>query len=246
MSEEVKGIKFYRLESEVEGDETLKGSLGASDVDGNFYYLREMLISSAYTAEYSVEEADGTETTTAELVLTRVNGKELHVNMTPFLPNFEEYDLQTAYDPTLGELELMLYKDDELVTVNRINGLVTDANFKQEFDNAVDFEVIKRVLSDDTIKGIGTKDQILGVNPLYINGQMRPAVSYVDVTIENKLPEYAQVGEYYVVKDFNNEYGKLYPYSAIKKIQKDLDADALLQFNTSSADTSNIGWRIPC
>ena len=51
--EEVNGIKFFRRVSEVSGDTTLNGSLEGRDVDDNFYYLREMLIDSAYTAEYT-------------------------------------------------------------------------------------------------------------------------------------------------------------------------------------------------
>lgn len=246
MSEEIKGIKFFRLESEVEGDETLNGSLGASDVDGNFYYLREMLIASAWTAEYNVELENGEIETTAEMVLERVNGKSLHIDMTPFLPNFEEYEIQTEYDPTLGVIRLSLLKDDEVVTVNTINGIITEDNFKHAFDDATDFAVIKRVLSDDTIKGLGTKDQLLGVSPLYINGQMKPCKSYIDITeADASLPE-GETGDMYVVKDFSDEYGKLYPYAAVKKIQLDLDADAQRKYVQYSADTSNIGWRIPC
>lgn len=247
MSEEIKGIKFFRKVSEVDGDVTLNGSLGANDVDNNFYYLREMLISSAYTAEYSIEQESGEIEKSAELVLLRVNGKELHIDLTPFLPNIEEYDIQTSYDPTIGELQLELYKDGDIVSVSTINGIVTQENFKHWLDNSMEEEVISRVLSDNTIKGLGTKDQLLGIHPLYINGQLRPAKEYIDITTEgSELPMDASVGDTYLVKDYSDEYGKLYPYSAIKKIQLDLDTEAYEQFSRYSGDTTNIGWRIPC
>ena len=206
-----------------------------------------MLISSAYTAEYSIEQESGEIEKSAELVLLRVNGKELHIDLTPFLPNIEEYDIQTSYDPTIGELQLELYKDGDIVSVSTINGIVTQENFKHWLDNSIEEEVISRVLSDNTIKGLGTKDQLLGIHPLYINGQLRPAKEYIDITTEgSELPMDASVGNTYLVKDYSDEYGKLYPYSAIKKIQLDLDTEAYEQFSRYSGNTTNIGWRIPC
>ena len=245
--EEVNGIKFFRRVSEVSGDTTLNGSLEGRDVDDNFYYLREMLIDSAYTAEYTLENESGGTETTAELVLVRVNNeKEIHIDMTPFLPNIVEYTIETEYDKTKGEISLHLMKDDVEVKSCTFNGLITDKNFKYELDNVLEDNVITKVLSDNTIEGFGTKDQVLGLSPLFYTGQYSPAISYIDLTkSDSSLPTGNTKGDRYIVREYDYTYGYLYPYKAIKVIQKDLDAESLKRFNEYSAKTSTLGWRIP-
>ena len=215
--EEVNGIKFFRRVSEVSGDTTLNGSLEGRDVDDNFYYLREMLIDSAYTAEYTLENESGGTETTAELVLVRVNNeKEIHIDMTPFLPNIVEYTIETEYDKTKGEISLHLMKDDVEVKSCTFNGLITDKNFKYELDNVLEDNVITKVLSDNTIEGFGTKDQVLGLSPLFYTGQYSPAISYIDLTkSDSSLPTGNTKGDRYIVREYDYTYGYLYPYKAI-------------------------------
>ena len=86
--------------------------------------------------------------------------------------------------------------------------------------------------TDGTIDGNGSTLHPLSISRGSRTGQYSPCKSIVDTTNGEKLPEEPVLGERYITKETISKYGKLYPYDAVWKIQKDL-RDA------------NYGWRVP-
>ena len=94
-------------------------------------------------------------------------------------------------------------------------------------------EVVSVVCSTDgTIDGNGSILHPLSISRGSRTGQYSPCKSIIDVVSGDKLPEQPSINERYITRETVSKYGKLYPYDAVWKIQKDLEA-------------ANYSWRVP-
>lgn len=86
--------------------------------------------------------------------------------------------------------------------------------------------------TDGTIDGNGSAAHPLSISRGSRTGQYSACKEIIDVIEGEKLPENPSLGERYITREEINKSGKLYPYDAVWKIAKDLEA-------------ANYGWRIP-
>lgn len=86
--------------------------------------------------------------------------------------------------------------------------------------------------TDGTIDGNGSTAHPLSISRSSRTGQYSACKEIIDVVNGEKLPEEPVLGERYITRESINGSGKLYPYDAVWKIAKDLEA-------------ANYGWRIP-
>lgn len=86
--------------------------------------------------------------------------------------------------------------------------------------------------TDGTIDGNGSTMHPLSISRGSRTGQYAPCKYIIDTRDGEKLPEEPSLGDRYITIETISKYGKLYPYDAVWKIQKDLQR-------------ANYGWRIP-
>lgn len=202
-----KGLFFYKLISPYTEDVTKNCKLTINEIDSNFLALKDADIK---TAEF--DEA------TNFLVLTRNNGEKLAVDLSPLLDGAVK-KLSVSYDITTGKI-VIRYGDE----VTTIDGLVTEMTLEE----------CKKVITDGTILGNGTSGAPLGIDPLELTGQYKPAISFIDMTTDpaGELPAENALGDRYVTLEKRNRAGYLYDFTAVQQIEQYLNM-------------LNNGWRIP-
>lgn len=220
------GIYYYKLISEYPNDVTKNCKLTVNEIDNNFKVLKDEDIKSA--------ELDKD---TSSVILTRNNGDKLVVDLTPILSG-SVYDLEVVYEnPSSGDTGSCkgasiyitystLTENDEKATVTvPITGLVTTENLNTILGGGL----LTKVISDGTLTGEGTLNSPLGIKGTELN---RPAVKLIDKTKGELLPETFTKGTRYITKEYVSDFGFLYNYDAVLKIQEKLDSEGK-------------GWRIP-
>lgn len=211
------GIYYYKLVSGYDNDVTKNCKLTVNEIDSNFFNLKSVDIKEFHLEDYN-------------LVLTRNNGERLVVDIKPLFdaivfPDPEEIDfpkLNVEYDKEQGVIIISHGdKEDERFV---IEGLITEDNL----DTAVNLRT--RVIHDGTLKGNGTLTSPLGLSSVEKTGYYKPAIKIIDTTHGESLPEDKTVGDRYLTFEKKSEYGYLYQFDAVKKIQESLE------------DTE---WRVP-
>lgn len=221
-----KGLYFYKLISPYEEDVTKNCRLTINEIDSNFLSLKDEDIKSAELDEV-----------TKSVILTRNNGDKLVVDLTPILSG-AVYDLEVVYEnPSEKEsgscnganvyVTYSILTEDDVKVTKRvpITGLVTTDNINDVLGGGL----LSRVISDGSLTGDGTIDSPLGIS---LTEKNRPAVKLIDKTIGEELPETFTYGTRYITKEYISEYGYLYNFYAVNKIQERLNAEGK-------------GWRIP-
>lgn len=202
-----KGLFFYKLISPYTEDVTKNCKLTINEIDSNFLVLKDADIKKS---EFDEE--------TNFLVLTRNNGETLAVDLSPLVDEAIK-KLSVSYDITTGKI-VIRYGDE----VTTIDGLVTEMTLEE----------CKKVITDGTILGNGTYGAPLGIDPLELTGQYKPAISFIDMTTEpaGELPAENVLGDRYVTLEKRNMAGYLYDFTAVQQIEQYLNM-------------LNNGWRIP-
>ena len=206
-----KGVTYYKLESDYPGDVTKYCGLSGVEIDANFHFLRGQDV-----RDVSFDSEKG------ELTITRVDGSQIIVEgvkseietkiETIVEKHFEEITLRgTYFDEDKMELHLVI-NDDEVV----IGG----------------FRAEKTVFSDDTLFGIGSDTDPLGVLRTIMTGFHLPAKGYVDMIAGEQLPSVVEKHDVYLSRENISSYGLLYNYEGVERIK------SILSGNLA-------GWRVP-
>ena len=204
----MKGLYYYKLESPYPEDVTKNCKLTVNEIDSNFVTLKDMDIKSA-----RVSEVDNT------IILERNNGDDITVDMNPLIGNSVK-DLNFNYDSTNGTITIV-YNNNTLV----IDGLVTKDN--------VDGTILTSVHSNSTLVGDGTTKSPLSISPIEQTSMFKGVERLYDLTssVNPCLPHPANLkkGDRFITYENVSDYGYLYDFRAVKRIQEDL----------------RNGWRIP-
>ena len=202
----MKGLYFYKLKSKYDEDVSKECKLTVNEIDHNFVTLKD-----ADIKDFAFDEESNI------VSLTRNNDEKLMVDLTPMVNGITR-DLKVDYDSVEGVITIDF--NGERVT---INGLITEDN--------VYSEAITEVITDGTLHGLGSKRIPLGLACVEKTGTFKPAIKLIDRTIGEFLPKpcHLRKGDRYVTYENVSDYGYLYNFNGVKKINEDLKH----------------GWRVP-
>lgn len=202
------GLYFYKLESPYPEDVTKNCKLTVNEIDSNFLTLKDMDIKSARASE-----GDNT------LILEKNNGDEIKVDLNPIIGNVTK-DLNVSYDSENGIITIV-YNDSCI----SIEGLVTKDNINDT--------ILTKVQTDSTLEGDGTVKEPLSISPVEQTSAYKAVEKLYDLTTSNQpcLPNPCNLkkGDRFLTYENVSDYGFLYNYRGVKRIQEDLKN----------------GWRVP-
>ena len=192
-----KKIIYYKLNSPYREDYTKNCGLVGSEIDQNFFNLKEM----------DIIRADW-DSSAREIVLTRVDGEEIRVKglYDTINADFKEFDF--SYNPNSGTL---------LVTTPlekfEIKGFFTDDKLA--------------MANDDTLVGDGCMSNPLGVASVARTGTYRPVNAIIDAvegeSTEITLNKLKPVkGDRFITVENIGKFGRLYDYNGVEKLMSDL------------------------
>ena len=186
---ELNGVKYFKLISQYPGDQTKNCGLVGSEIDRNFYFLRG-------------NDIDSIEIIGEELVLKKVNGEELRVDL------------------VIDEPE----KDRPEITFDNVTGKIT---FEYPNGDTTVVDGFAYYLSDiavgSTLDGTGRMSNPLGINPIEITGYYSPVNEYIDLTQEHaSLPSKGK-GYRILTKESADDFGLLYTRVGMNKISRYLE-----------------------
>lgn len=205
---ERKPITFYKLISPYSEDITKNCGLVGQEIDTNFLNLKNMDINNAYREGYNI-------------VLERNDGNKINVDLSPLISG-ATMDFSVAYDADNGTIIINHDGKQEV-----ISGLITENNIGDI--------AMTEVVSDSTLYGDGNYKSPLRISPVYETGMFAPVKRLIDLTDESQsLPSCNSniKGDRYLIRETTNDFGKLYDFNGVKRIQADLDVQGK-------------GWRIP-
>ena len=208
----INGIIYYKLDAETKGyvgDITKNCGLKGEEIDGNFNFLRG----------HDIETISFDES--GNMLITRYNGEVLKAIKAP---EPEKPDYAFAFDSKKGSLTIITPNGKEII----LDG----------FKTASDIDT--NVFHDFTLEGTGIETNPLKLSNIIKTGRYKPAIKLIDTTVTNEegeslnsLPKDKNAkNDRYVTKEKVSRFGKLYPLTGIREIQKRLEE-------------INSEWRIP-
>ena len=201
-----KGLYFYKLQSNYKEDVTKDCKLTINEIDHNFVTLKDAEIKDiAFDEESKV------------VSLIRNNEEELRLDLSTMVEGITT-NLEVDYDSVDGVITIS--HNGKTVTIDR---LITEDNLHSE--------VLTEVITDGTLSGLGTNGKPLGIAAVEKTGTFAPAIRLIDLTKGEFMPkpQHLVKGDRYVTYENVSDFGYLYNYAAVKKINEDLEH----------------GWRIP-
>ena len=126
----------------------------------------------------------------------------------------------------LGQPEFKFNEDEGVIVVTYPDG--TTSKMEGFLVEGKDI----RIATDSTLDGNGTIYNPLRISPVETTGTFAPADKYFDITDGSKMPKGEGKGYRIVTKEKIDNFGCLYPFSAVQKIQEELTA-------------SGSQWRVP-
>lgn len=231
-------LYYYKLQSEFPCDVSKQCKLTINEIDSNFYQLKKDDISAAtFVRGEDLSKSDGT------LVITRNNGEKIIVPIDTTINKNLTYDFNSsAIIGDKGGTDLTLnYKDDEGEHTLTIKDVLTA-------DNLIDIigsDILTKVITDNTLRGLGTMKSPLGLASIEKTGMLAPAIKVIDLTDGSMLPIDAEKGTRYVTKEKVNDYGYLYNGSGVEKIQELLDLEYDVNEINKEVDDRKYYWRVP-
>lgn len=242
---------FYKLVSpytDEQGrpiDQTLNCKLSINQIDSNFLTLKDFDIKTAeFVRGEDCKKADGT------LVITRNNGDKIIVPIDVSLCKNLTYDLNVSVADCekSGATLTISYKDDAkddegnpIIHTVKLENIITK-------DNLIDVlgsDVLTKVISDASLKGLGTMSSPLGIAGTEKTGMLAPAIKLLDLTDGSELPEDTKLGTRYVTKEYVNDYGYLYNGAGVEKISQILDNEYESKQIYKEVDGREYYWRVP-
>lgn len=198
-----KGLYFYKLVSPYSEDITKDCKLTINEIDSNFINLKDVDIKEVRTDNEK-----------KRLILTRNNEEELVFDLSEMV----NHTLDVDFDSIDGVLTLE-YNGEKY----SIEGLITKDNLSKE--------ILTKVYSDCTLKGVGTPKNPLRLSDVYKTGYFKPVIDIVDTLGHDKIPhKNLKKGDRYLVRGEVHDYGLLYNFKTALYINKLLE---------------KTGWRVP-
>lgn len=231
------GLYYYKLISPYKEDVTKNCKLTVNEIDSNFLTLKDNDIKKAeFVRGEDCTKSDGT------LVITKNNDDKIIVPIDVTLCKNLAYDLQVSTGECASGATLSIsYKDDSGETSVTLDNIITA-------DNLIDVigsDVLTKVITDNTLKGLGTMSSPLGIAGVEKTGMLAPAIKMLDLTDGSKLPEKAAEGTRYVTREYVSDYGYLYNGSGVKKISDKLDYIYQKEQIYKEVEGRNFYWRVP-
>jgi hypothetical protein len=218
------GLYFYKLVSPYPEDVTKNCKLTITEIDSNFFNLKENDIK---TAEFIRNEKT--------LVLTRYNGEKLIV-----LLDDVTYNLDVKKDcGEKGTTLTITYDGKDGVKTVSVENILTMDNLM----DVIGSDILTKVITDGTLKGNGTMTNPLGIAGVERTGSLAPVKEVFDLTNGEKLPEKAKLGTRYITKEYVSDYGYLYNGAGVAKISDKLRKEFISE-NTKKED-ERYAWRVP-
>jgi uncharacterized protein (TIGR02145 family) len=195
--DKTKKIIYYKLNSPYTEDYTKNCGLVGTEIDQNFFNLKEMHIADAKWD--SVDK---------EIILTRVDGEEFRVKglYDTLEHDFGTFDFQ--YDKNLGVLTI-----ETPLAKYEVSGFFTDNKIT--------------LSSDETLSGDGCISNPLKVSSVAQTGTFKPVNCVVECLngekVENSLRKFNPVkGDRFITVEQISTFGKLYDYKGVQNLIKDL------------------------
>ena len=201
------GLYFYKLASPYADDVTKDCKLTVNEIDHNFVTLKGEDIE---TASFDSEKS--------RITLTRKNGETLTMDLSSMTEGMTT-NLDVTYDSIDGVI-ILAYNGGQVV----IDGLITKDNLSKE--------ILTKVCSDSTLNGLGTIGCPLRIAETEQTGMYKAAHKLINRINGESLPPVNNLvkGDRYVTLELFSDYGYLYNYDAVKRINEDL---------------KDCGWRVP-
>ena len=220
-------------------DVTKNCKLTINEIDSNFLTLKDYDIK---TAEFV--RGENCETNSGDtLVITRNNGEKIIVPMNTELCKNLTYDLDVSAEcgDESGTTLTINYKDDNGEHSMTIENIITSDNLQ----DVIGSDILTKVISDNTLIGLGTMRSPLGIAGVEKTGMLAPAINALDLTDGKKLPKYGEKGERHVTREYVSDYGYLYNGAGVKKIQSMLDKAYVDNEIDKEVDDRKYYWRVP-
>ena len=228
-------LYYYKLQSEFPCDVSKQCKLTINEIDSNFYQLKKDDISAAtYVRD---EDSKGT------LVLVRNNGDKIIVPIDTTIDKNLTYDFNASSEvgADKGTTLTITWKDDEGVEKStKIENIITS-------DNLIDVlgsDVLTKVITDSSLKGLGTMRSPLGISGVEKTGMLAPAIKVIDLTDGGELGV-AKKGTRYITKEYVSDYGYLYNGDGVNKIQGILDNEYQDKEIYKEVSDRKYYWRVP-
>ena len=231
------GLYYYKLVSEYPEDVTKNCKLTINEIDSNFKTLKDNDIKTAeFVRGEDCKKADGT------LVLTRNNGDKIIVPLDVSLCKNLAYDLNVAAeDCESGTTLTISYKDDEGEKSVTIENILTRDNIEE----VIGSDILTKVITDSSLKGLGTMRSPLGIAGVEKTGMLAPAIKMLDLTDGSQLPEVAKAGTRFVTREYVNDYGYLYNGAGVEKIGQILDEQYERDEIYKEVEGREYYWHVP-
>ena len=220
-------------------DVTKNCKLTINEIDSNFLTLKDYDIK---TAEFV--RGENCETNSGDtLVITRNNGEKIIVPMNTELCKNLTYDLDVSAEcgDESGTTLTINYKDDNGEHSMTIENIITSDNLR----DVIGSDVLTKVISDNTLIGLGTMRSPLGLAGVEKTGMLAPAIKMIDLLDGKKLPKVAKKGTRYVTREYVSDYGYLYNGAGVNKIQKILDNIYNDEEKFKEVSDRKYYWRVP-
>ena len=218
-------------------DQTLNCKLSINQIDSNFLTLKDFDIKTAeFVRDEDCNKAAGT------LVITRNNGDKIIVPLDVSLCKNLAYDLNVAAeDCESGTTLTISYKDDEGEKSVTIENILTRDNIEE----VIGSDILTKVITDSSLKGLGTMRSPLGIAGVEKTGMLAPAIKMLDLTDGSQLPEVAKSGTRFVTREYVNDYGYLYNGDGVEKIGQILDEQYERDEIYKEVESREYYWHVP-
>lgn len=199
-------LTFYKLESQYSGDTTKNCKLTMTELDSNFYGLKNETISG------------GTfDKDTNILKLVKYNGEEICIDITSSKQS-EKVEITTSGDTKTEATGVTDPSTDTEIIITPEP--LTSGDTSESGSTTVIVESIERIYHDNSLIGEGSDTNPVKVNPATKTGVYKQCLDIVD-----NLPSEKNVGDRYLYKQTENNLGYLYNKEALNVISEALEAE---------------------
>ena len=208
-------LKYYKLISEYECDETKDCKLTTQDIDNNFYQLKGDDISAAtYNSEEMV------------ITITKNNGDVLSIDISSIQDRID--DAVSGITGSSGSCECEIDITGELQDDGTLVLRWGSESGSTSSTEIRGFLTEKDMSSDETIDGIGSTTDPIRISNTEKTGYLKSAIGIVEA-----LPgSDANVGDRYITKEKVNKFGRIYSLQGLSMVKSALDNEKSL-------------WRVP-